>query len=63
LAEFSDSASTKIVSVSVPFTWDVMDVEKNIALDLLNGDQFDDIGEDFCVRETMVDVSLCSSVV
>jgi len=50
LAEFSDSASTEIVSVSVPFTWDVMDVEKNIALDLLNGDQFDDIGEHFCER-------------
>jgi len=38
-----------------------MDVEKYIALDLLKGDQFDDIGEYLSVGETVVDVSLCTS--
>ena len=62
MAEIGGSASTKIIGVSVLLTWDVMDVEKNIALDLLDGDQFDNVGEDFRI-ETMVDVSFCSSVV
>ena len=55
--------STKIIGVGVLLTWDVMDVEKNVALDLLDGDQFDNVGEDFRIGETMVDVSFCSSVV
>ena len=40
-----------------------MDVEENIALDLLKGNQFDDIWEDLSVGEAVVDVSLCTSVV
>lgn len=63
MAEIGGSASTKIIGVGVLLTWDVMDVEKNVALDLLDGDQFDNVGEDFRIGETMVNVSFCSSVV
>ena len=40
-----------------------MDVEKNIASDLLKRNQLDDIREDFSVGEAVVDVGLCTSVV
>ena len=63
MAEIGGSASTKIIGVGVLLTWGVMDVEKNVALDLLDGDQFDNVGEDFRIGETMVNVSFRSSVV
>ena len=43
MAEIGGSASTKIIGVSVLLTWNVMDIEKNVALDLLDGYQFDNV--------------------
>ena len=63
MAEIGGSASTKIIGVSVLLTWNVMDIEKNVALDLLDGYQFDNVGEDFRVGEPVVDIGLGSSVV
>ena len=35
-----------------------MNIEKSIALDLLDGYQFDNIGKNFSSRETVIDICL-----